>query len=77
MVSPLKGIVSDIIPTELAPYGDFNPDRKIDACVSCIGVYKRMTLDFVKVGGLTKIVVEKKRLLKEKYGERIKQELKK
>lgn len=75
--SALKGIVSDIIPADLASYAESNPDRKIDACLSCIGVYKRMTLDICKVGMMCKIVVEKKRLLKEKYGAAIKEELKK
>lgn len=73
----LKGIVSDIIPEEEAAYTESNPDRKIQACLSCIGVYKRMCLDVCKVGMLTKILVEKKRLLKEQYGDRIKAELKK
>lgn len=75
--SPLKGIVSDMIPTELAAYAESNPDRKIDAYLSGIGVYKRMSLDCIKVGTLTKILIEKKRLLKEKYGQRIKAESKK
>ena len=77
LVTALKGIVSDIIPEEEAAYTEGNPDRKIQACLSCIGVYKRMCLDVCKVGMLTKILVEKKRLLKEQYGERIKAELKK
>lgn len=75
--SALKGIVSDVIPDDLAPYSETNEDRKIEACLSAIGVYKRMCLDVIKVGGMNKIVVEKKRKLKEKYGERVKAELKK
>ena len=75
--SPLKGIVSDIIPEGLEAYTEFNPERKIDAVVSCIGVYKRMTLDFAKMSMLNKILVERKRQMKEKYGQRIKDELKK
>lgn len=77
MVCALKGIVSDIIPEELAPYTDFNPDRKIQAYLSGIGIYKRMSLDIVKVGLLTKILIEKKRLLKNKYAEQIAAEAKK
>lgn len=77
MVSALKGVVSDVIPDNLAPYSENNPDRHIDACLSAIGVYKRMCLDVIKVGGMNKIVIEKKRLLKEKYGQRVKDELKK
>lgn len=73
----LKGIVSDVIPDELAPYTETNGERKIDACLSAIGVYKRMCLDVIKVGGMNKIVVEKKRMLREKYGQRVKDELKK
>lgn len=75
--SALKGIVSDIIPADQAAYAESNPDRKIDACLSCIGVYKRMTLDICKVGMMCKIVVEKKRMLKEKFGPAVKAELKK
>ena len=63
----LKGVVSDVIPEELAAYTESNPDRKIDACLSCIGVYKRMCLDVCKVGMMNKIVIEKKRKLKEAY----------
>lgn len=73
----LKGIVSDIIPEEYAPYTEGNPDRKIDACLSCIGVYKRMCLDCLKVGMGCKILIEKKNQLKNKYHDRIKNELKK
>lgn len=73
----LKGIVSDVIPSDLAAYTERNPERKIDACLSCIGVYKRMCADVIKVGMLTKIVVEKKADLKAKYGQRIKDEMKK
>lgn len=72
----LKGVVSDVIPANLAAYTESDPDRKIEAALSCIGVYKRMCLDIIKVGGLTKMCVEKKRMLKEKYGQRIKDELK-
>jgi len=73
----LKGIVSDIIPEDLAPYTDFDPDHKIQAYLSGIGIYKRMSLDIVKVGLLTKILVEKKRLLKNKYLARLENEAKK
>lgn len=75
--SALKGIVSNVIPTELAPYTENNPDRKIQACLSAIGVYKRMVLDALKVGIMNKIVIERKRQLRDKYADRIKQELKK
>ena len=77
MDAALKGIVSDIINDEYAPYTESNPDHKIDACLSAIGMYKRMCMDILKVGGMNKIVIEKKRQLKEKYEQRIKDELKK
>ena len=73
----VKGIVSDVIPDDLAPYTENNPEHKIDACVSAIGIYKRMTLDVIKSGGMNKIVIERKRQLKEKYHQKIKAELKK
>lgn len=77
MVTALKGIVSDIIPAEYEPYAESDPDHKIDACLSCIGVYKRMCLDCLKVGIGNKILIEEKRHLKNKYQDRIKNELKK
>lgn len=77
LVTALKGVVSDIIPEAEAAYTENNPDRKIQACLSCIGVYKRMCLDICKVGMLTKILIEKKRMFKEKYGEQVSKELKK
>ena len=73
----LKMIVSDIIPADKAAYTDFNPEQKIDAYLSAFGVYKRMCLDIVKVGGLTKLLVEKKRMMRDKYLSRIEAELKK
>lgn len=73
--SAVKGVVSNIIPDDLAPYSAEHPDVKIDACLSAIGIYKRMTLDVVKLGLANKIVIERKRQLKEKYQSRIKAEL--
>lgn len=75
--SAMKGIVSDIIPFGLEPYGEVDPNHKIDACVSSIGFYRRMCLDFAKVGGLCKMVIERKRQLSEKYLEACKAELRK
>ena len=73
----LKGVVSFVIPEGQEAYTPDNPDAKIDAYLSSLSIYKRMSLDVVKVGGITKILVEKKRLLKDKYLDRIKNELKK
>lgn len=73
----MKGVCNSVIPEGLEPYTEFNPERKIDAFLSAFGVYKRMCLDIIKVGGLTKMVIEKKRLLKNQYGEKVKAELKK
>ncbi len=75
--SALKGIVSHIIPEGYEAYSEDNPERKIDAVVSTIGFYKRMTLDFYKLGAANKILIEKKRILKEKFGQKIKDEIKK
>ena len=77
MDTALKGIVADVIPAEQAAYTEFDPEQKIDAYLSAFGVYKRMCLDIVKVGGLTKLLVEKKRLMRNKYLSRIEAELKK
>ena len=72
----MKGIVSNIIPSDLAPYTkDADHVDKIDACLSAIGIYKRMCLDIIKVGGMNKIVSEKKRQLANKYLPLIEKEL--
>lgn len=72
----MKGIVSNVIPSDLAPYTkDDDHVDKIDACLSAIGIYKRMCLDIIKVGGMNKIVIEKKRQLANKYLPLIEQEL--
>ena len=63
----MKGVVSNVIPTDLAPYSEDNPNVKIDACLSAIGIYKRMCLDIIKVGCMNKVVIEKKRQLAQKY----------
>ena len=75
--SALKTTYSFVIPAGLAPYTDFNPERKIDMALACVGMYKRMCLDIIKVGGITKYLIEMKRLHKNKYLDRIKNELKK
>lgn len=64
-----------MVPDDLAPYAESNPDIKIDACLSAIGIYKRMCLDIIKVGCMNKIVIEKKRQLAEKYLPMIQKEL--
>ena len=73
--SALKGVISDVIPTQLAPYAESEPDIKIDACLSAIGIYKRMCLDIIKVGCMNKVVIEKKRQLARKYLPLIEKEL--
>lgn len=72
----MKGVVSDVIPSDLAPYAESEPDIKIDACLSAIGIYKRMCLDIIKVGCMNKVVIEKKRQLARKYLPLIEKELK-
>ena len=67
--------MSDVIPTDLAPYSESEPDIKIDACLSAIGIYKRMCLDIIKVGCMNKVVIEKKRQLARKYLPLIEKEL--
>lgn len=77
VVCALKFTNCTVIPDELAGYTEFNPDRKIDVYISALGAFKRMVADIEKVGILTKVLVESKRMLKNKYSERIKAELKK
>ena len=76
-IGALKFTTCDVIPSELAAYAESNPDRKIDVYVSALGMFKRMVADVEKIGILTKVLVEEKRRWREKYGERVKAELKK
>ena len=73
----LKGIVSNVVPSDLAPYtkADDGYIEHVDAAISAIGIYKRMCLDIIKVGGMNKIVIEKKRQLANKYLPLIEKEL--
>lgn len=73
----LKGICSYIIPKGQEAFTDFNPEKKIDAYLSAFGLFKRMVFSLEKVGSLTKILVEKKRLMRDKYLERLQEELNK
>ena len=73
----LKGIVSNIIPKGQEAFTEFNPERKIDSYLSAIGLFKRMVFSLVKQGCLTKVLIEKKRLLRNKYLDRLKKELEK
>ena len=75
----LKGIVSNVVPSDLAPYtkADDGYVEQVDAAISAIGIYKRMCLDIIKVGGMNKIVIEKKRQLANKYLPLIEKELNK
>ena len=73
----LKGVCCDIIPKGLEGFTEFNPERKIDAYLSAFGLFKRMVFSLEKTGALTKILIEKKRLMKNKYLDRINEELKK
>lgn len=73
----IKMTTCKVIPKGLEPFTKFNPDRKIDAYTSTIGLYKRMCLDVFKVGGLGKILISRKWQLKNKYLERLEKEVKK
>lgn len=72
----VKGIDCDVIPLGLEGWTESNPDRPIDSYIAQIGLYRRMTLDVIKVGFLSKILIEKKRIMKSKYHDKIKNELK-
>lgn len=76
-IGALKFTTCNVIPTELAGFAESNEDRKIDVYVSALGAFKRMVADVEKIGILTKVLVETKRQWKDKYGERVKAELKK
>lgn len=71
----LKGVCSNIIPKGQEGFTEFNPERKIDAYLSAVGLFKRMVFSLEKTGTLTKILIEKKRLLKNKYIDQLKAEL--
>lgn len=74
-IGALKFTDCTVIPDELAAFAESNPDRKIDVYVASFGAFKRMVADVEKVGVLTKVLVETKRKMKDKYGQRIKDEL--
>lgn len=76
-IGALKFTTCEVIPTELAGYTESNEERKIDVYVASLGAFKRMVADVEKIGILTKVLVEEKRRMKEKYGQRVKDELKK
>ena len=73
--SAMKGIISNVIPDELAPYPIDDPEHPIELDVSCIGIYKRMLNDVIKLGLTCNLVIDKKYQLRDKYGSRIKEEL--
>ena len=75
-IGALKFTVCNVVPTELAGYTEFNPDRKIDVYVASFGAFKRMVADVEKIGILTKVLIESKRMLKDKYSQRIKDKIK-
>lgn len=76
-ITALKFTVCNVVPSELAGYTEFNPDRKIEVYVASFGAFKRMVADVEKIGILTKVLVESKRMLKDEYGQKIKDALKK
>lgn len=76
-IGALKFTTCNVIPTELAGYTESDPDRKIDVYVASFGAFKRMVADVEKIGILTKVLVEEKRRMKEQYGARVKEMLKK
>lgn len=63
----LKGIISEKIPDELAPYSEFRPDEQIGAILATIGINARMTgsVFFALFGN--KVLIELKRKCKELY----------
>jgi len=76
-ITALKFTVCNVVPSELAGYTEFNPDRKIEVYVASFGAFKRMVADVEKIGILTKVLVESKRMLKDEYSQKIKDALKK
>jgi len=76
-ITALKFTICNVVPAELAGYTESNPDRKIDVGVASFGAFKRMVADVEKIGILTKVLVEEKRRMKEMYGQRVKDELRK
>lgn len=76
-IGALKFTTCNVIPTELAGYTENNEERKIDVYVASFGAFKRMVADVEKIGILTKVLVEEKRRMKEQYGQKVKEMLKK
>lgn len=73
----IKMTICRTIPKGLEPFTKFNPTRKVDVTTSAIGIYKRMCLDIIKIGGIGKIMVSRKFQLRNKYLDRLKKEVKK
>ena len=63
-----KATIKAIIPNELAPYTDSNPDEPIDAFVSVTSVAKRMVTSIPNYGVLQRLMIELDKKCKEIAG---------
>jgi hypothetical protein len=66
-LTALKGIVSNVIPTELAPYSEYRPDEEISSIIAPLSITARKVPSiFLSMFG-NKLLIELKRQLKDMY----------
>ena len=63
-----KGVIRNIIPSELAPYTDFRPDEEVSAYTGISSINKRQISSNLIVGSLNKLCIELGRSVREILG---------
>ena len=63
-----KGVIRNIIPSEMAPYTDFRPDEEISAYTGISSINKRQISSNLIVGSLNKLCIELGRSVREILG---------
>ena len=58
--SACKGVVSEVIPNELAPQSEYRKENQIDAIVSPMSLISRNTPDLLLTGMINKVILELK-----------------
>ena len=60
-----KGIIKDIIPSELAPYTDFRPNEEVSVFANVSSFNKRMVISPLVIGSINKLLIELDRSIKD------------
>jgi hypothetical protein len=66
--SACKGIVSEVIPDDKAPYTDYRPDDTIEAMISPMSLISRNVPDLMLTGLANRVIVELKKQVLEDLG---------